>query len=117
MNQSRISIAELLSQNAQFNPEPIGALLRNFQNCLGGVGNTANFHCDTFPPDQEENVAWLNQKSYENNKVTVGEAVERTLKFFLENFLTKKALGQLLELYFALLPSPDNKPKTRFLLD
>lgn len=59
-------------------------------------------------------MTWLNQKLFTDGDLTVGKLVEKIMKLFLENGLTKKCLGGILELLNYALPQPNNLPKNKY---
>ncbi|KAL7306166.1 hypothetical protein TKK_0001612 [Trichogramma kaykai] len=70
---------------------------------------------EQFTTMQDENDdEWLHKKVYEGSEHSIGECVNRFMKYFLEHTITKKALYDLFEMVHEYLPRPNFLPKNKY---
>ncbi|KAL7295964.1 hypothetical protein TKK_0003487 [Trichogramma kaykai] len=64
--------------------------------------------------DEDDDLSWIHQRMYPTGDLTVGEAIQEIMDFFIATSLTKIGLERLIQLLHVLLPQPNNLPKSQY---
>ncbi|XP_051155163.1 clumping factor A-like [Leptopilina boulardi] len=64
----------------------------------------------------DNEIRWFDNPIYQNADICGGEALNQILKVYVSNRLTKKALGDILNLMHSLLPNDHTLPTTKYQL-